>query len=170
METQLPETLIEVIRYFSDPQVSHEFFTNLRWSDGVSCPHCSCAEVSFVSTRRLWKCKGCKRQFSVKVGSLLEDSPLPLDVWIVAMWLIANAKNGISSCELARALGITQKSARFVLHRIRLAMQTGSFEKMAGTIEVDETYVGGLEKNKHKDKRQNAGRGTVGKTIVLGVL
>ncbi len=167
----LPENLIEVIRYFSDPQVCHEFFTAMRWADGkVTCPRCQCEQVSFISTRRLWKCKGCKRQFSVKVGTVLEESPLPLDKWIVTMWLICNAKNGISSCEIARSIGITQKSAWFVLHRIRHAMKTGTFEKMSGTVEVDETFVGGLEKNKHKDKKQNAGRGGVGKIVVLGVL
>jgi transposase-like protein len=173
---QLPETLIEVIRYFADPQVCHEFAVNMRWPDGVYCPHCrreanvTHGEVSFISTRRIWKCKVCRKQFSVKVGTIFEDSPLKMDVWIVAVWLIVNAKNGISSCEVARALGITQKSAWFVLHRVRHAMHTGTFEKLSGTIEVDETYVGGLEKNKHKDKKLCAGRGTVGKSIVMGVL
>ncbi len=117
-----------------------------------------------------WNCKGCRKQFSVKQGTIFEDSPIGLDKWMCAIWLVCNAKNGISSCEVARAIGVTQKSAWFLLHRIRLAMQTGTLEKMSGPVEIDETFVGGLEKNKHKDKKQHKGRGGVGKTIVLGIL
>lgn len=164
MENRLPETLVETIRYFSDPQVCHDFAVNMRWPEGVECPHCGCDKVGFIATRKKWNCKGCKKRFSVKVGTIFEDSPLGMDTWIVAMWLIVNAKNGSSSCEVGRVLGITQKSAWFVLHRIRLALRAGSIEKMTGT------FVGGLEKNKHKDKKQHKGRGGVGKTIVLGVL
>lgn len=112
----------------------------------------------------------CKKQFSVKVGTIFEESRLTLDKWFVAIWLLTGAKNGISSHELARSLGITQKTAWFLLHRVRHILQTGSVEKMEGTVEVDESYVGGLEKNKHKDKKRNAGRGTSGKEIVFGVL
>ena len=118
------------------------------------------------------KAKGCRKQFSVKVGTIFEDSPLPLQKWFVAVWSITNAKNGISSCELARAIGITQKSAWFILHRIRLAMETGTFARIKGEIEADETFVGGLSKNMHKSRRERTitGTGGSGKTAVLGIL
>src|SRR5438552_230106 len=139
---ETPQTLLETIRYFSDPDTCLNFVAELRWPDGPVCPECQGKELSFLSTRRLWKCKSCKKQFSVKVGTIFEDSPLGLDKWLGAVWLIANAKNGISSYEIHRALGVTQKSAWFMLHRVRLAMQTGTFEKMTGTVEADETFVG----------------------------
>lgn len=170
METSFPENLIEAVRYYSNPDVCRDFIASLRWPNGVICPRCGHKEVTFMASVQRWNCKGCRKQFSVKVGTIFEDSPIGLDKWLVGIWLIVNAKNGISSCEVARALGVTQKTAWFLLHRIRLAMKTGSIEKMDGTVEVDETYVGGLEKNKHKHKKLNAGRGTVGKAIVLGVL
>jgi transposase-like protein len=166
-----PTSLIEAITYFSDLDVATEFVASLRWADGWHCPDCGFSEYSYLTTRRLWKCKGCKRQTSVKVGTIFEDSPLPLSKWLPAVWLIANSKNGISSHELARALGITQKSAWFMLHRIRLAMQTGSFEKFDGEVEVDEVLVGPKKKYMHnrnpKKKLQTQGGG--GKTIVQGV-
>jgi len=167
-----PKTLVEAIRYFADPDTCLKFLVPLRWPDGVVCPRCGSKEHSFISTRRTWKCKGCKKQFSVKVGTVMEDSPLGLDKWLTAIWLIANAKNGISSWEAHRALGITQKSAWFLLHRIRLAMQTGSFAKLSGEVEVDETFIGGKARNMHKGKRAEKiqGRGTAGKAIVIGVL
>jgi transposase-like protein len=143
----------------------------LRWPDGVACPICEGTAVSYLSTRRLWKCKACKKQFSVKVGTVMEDSPIGLDKWLCAIWLIANAKNGISSCEIHRALGVTQKSAWFLLHRIRLAMQNGTFEKFTGQVEVDETYIGGLARNMHRDKRGKlGGTGGSGKVAVMGLL
>src|SRR5713101_1614866 len=133
---KLPTNLIEAVRYFSDKDIANEFLAKLRWEHGPMCPACGSLDHSYISTRRLWKCKACKKQYSVKVGTIFEDSPLGLDKWLPAVWLIANSKNGISSHELGRALGTTQKSAWFMLHRIRLAMQTGSFEKFAGTVEV----------------------------------
>lgn len=165
-----PETLIEAIRYFSDPDMCLQFVRDLRWPGGVVCPHCEGKEHSFLTTRRIWKCKSCKKQFSVKVGTIFEDSPIGLDKWLCGIWLIANAKNGISSYEIHRALGITQKSAWFMLHRIRLAMQTGTFEKLSGEVEVDETYIGGKARNMHEGKRKAKGRGTVGKAAVMGLL
>ncbi|MBW4523512.1 MAG: IS1595 family transposase [Scytolyngbya sp. HA4215-MV1] len=167
-------TLQEAVQYFSCPDRCLNYIASKRWENGVAiCPHCGCDKTGFISTRRMWKCKNkeCRKQFSVKRGTIMEDSPLGLDKWLIAIWLIVNAKNGISSCELARALGITQKSAWFLLHRIRLAMQAGSFE-LSGEVEADETYVGGKAENMHKDKREEKikGRGGKGKTIVFGLL
>lgn len=131
-EKPLPTTLLEAIRYFADADVSTEFFAKLRWPNGPFCPECGGVEHSYLSTRKLWKCKECKKQYSVKVGTIFESSALGLDKWLPAIWLTANSKNGISSHELGRALGVTQKSAWFMLQRIRLAMQTGTFEKLDG--------------------------------------
>ena len=167
-----PSTLLEAIRYFSDLDICTEFVAKLRWPTGPVCPRCDSTEYSYLTTRRLWKCKGCKKQYSVKVATIFEDSPLGLDKWLPAVWLIANSKNGISSHELGRALGITQKSAWFMLHRIRLAMQTGTFKKLDGAIEVDETFIGGKARNMHKSVRKQKihGRGPKDKTAVAGVL
>ena len=169
-----PKTLLEAIQYFSDLDVATEFVARLRWPDRPACPRCGVVDSKhyYLKTRRLWKCRACKKLFSVKVGTIFEDSPLGLDKWLPAVWLIANCKNGISSYELARHLGIQQKSAWFMLHRIRLAMQTGTFEKLVGEVEVDETYIGGLARNMHKSKRAEkiTGTGTSGKVAVMGLL
>lgn len=168
------KTLQEAVIYFSDPDCCLEYIVQKRWANGVICPHCSSKSVGFLKTRRIWKCKNscCRKQFSVKVGTIMEDSPLGLDKWLVGIWLIVNAKNGISSCEVGRALGITQKSAWFLMHRIRLAMQTGTFEKLSGEVEADETYIGQKARNMHASKKKEKikGSGTSGKTIVLGAL
>ena len=165
-----PTNLIEAIRYFSDEDVCVAYVASLRWPNGPVCPQCEGTEHSYLTTRRLWKCKACKKQFSVKVGTIFEASPIGLDKWLAAIWLIANSKNGISSHELGRAIGLTQKSAWFVLHRIRLAMQTGSFAKLDGTVEVDETFIGGKSINMHKDVRARkiTGTGGMDKTAVVG--
>jgi len=146
-QVEFPTTLQQAILYFSDAENCINFLSQLRWPDGVICPICEGDKVSYLSTRRLWKCKACKKQFSVKVGTVMEDSPIGLDKWLSAIWLIVNAKNGISSYEVHRAIGVTQKTAWFLLHRIRLAMRTGTFKKLSGTIECDETFIGGLSKN-----------------------
>lgn len=176
MENQLTQlrTLQEAVNYFSDPDRALNYFAQVRWVEGIPvCPHCGSNQSGFLQSRRMWKCKNkpCRKQFSVKRGTVMEDSPLGLDKWLIAIWLIVNAKNGISSCEIARALGITQKSGWFLLHRIRLVMQAGSFE-LSGEVEMDETYVGGKAANMHKDKREQKikGRGGKGKTIVFGML
>jgi len=171
-ETRSPETLLEAVKFFADPDVALAFVASLRWPKGVTCPRCDAPEPSFLSTRRLWKCKGCKKQFSVKVGTIFEDSPIGLDKWLPAFWMVANCKNGISSYEIARALGVTQKTAWFMAHRIRLAMQTGTFGKMSGEVEVDETYIGGRARFMHKSKREEkiTGTGGIGKAAVMGLL
>ncbi len=169
-----PKTLLDAIRYFSDLDVATESVAKLRWPDGPVCPKCGLVDEKhyYLKTRRVWKCRSCKKQFSVKVGTIFEDSPLGLDKWLPAVWLIANCKNGISSYELAKDLGIQQKSAWFMLHRIRLAMQTGTFEKLSGQVEADETYIGGKARNMHPSKRKEKiqGRGMSGKVAVMGLL
>jgi transposase-like protein len=172
MSPKPPTTLLEAVRYFSDLDACTAYVASLRWPDGPICPACGSVEHSYVSTRRVWKCKACKRQFSVKVGTVFEDSPLGLDKWLPAVWLAANSKNGISSHELGRALGVTQKSAWFMLHRIRLAMQSGSFDKLTGEVEADETYIGGKARNMHKADRERRikSRGMRGKTPIVGTL
>lgn len=141
--TDKPQTLQQAILFFADKDIAHQYLVDLRWSDGVVCPSCKGIEHSYLTTRKTWKCKACKKQFSVKVGTIFENSPIGLDKWLSAVWMIANAKNGISSLEIHRALGVTQKTAWFMLHRIRAAMQSGTFEKLTGEIEADETYIGG---------------------------
>src|SRR6266567_4238613 len=170
-----PQTLMEAVRYFSDLDVCHSYMTQAKWPDGkITCPKCGGENIGNITSRRIFQCKNkeCRKQFSTKVGTIFEDSPLSLDKWFVAVWCITNAKNGISSCELARALGITQKSAWFVLHRVRLAMQTGTFEKLKGEVEADETFIGGLARNMHKSKldKRITGPGPVGKSAVMGLL
>jgi transposase-like protein len=173
-EAELPATLIEAVRFFSDIDKCNEQMARIKWPDGkITCPHCDGERIGKIETRKLLRCKDCRKQFSYKVGTIFEDSPLGLDKWFVAVWCIANAKNGISSHELRRALGVTQKSAWFMLHRVRLAMQTGSFRKpLEGEVEADETFIGGRMKFMHKSKRaaKPKGRGTVGKVIVQGLL
>jgi transposase-like protein len=167
-----PETLLEAVQYFADKDVALAFVAGLRWPGGVTCPRCESKEVTFLKTRRLWKCRGCQKQFSAKVGTIFEDSPIGLEKWLPAMWMVANCKNGISSYELARALGVTQKTAWFMLHRLRLAMQAKSFDKFKGEVEVDETYIGGRVTNMHKDRRERAKRAGqwAGKVAVMGLL
>jgi len=175
-EMAWPKTLLEAVRFFSDRNRALGLLVALRWPGGVTCPTCGTKRVSFLSTRRLWKCseKHDRQQFSIKVGSIFEDSPLPLDKWLVAMWLIVNCKNGISSYEVARDLRVTQKTAWFMLHRIRKAMQRGSFEKMGGSgpVEADETMIGRLARFMHKDKKAEKihGTGGMGKELVMGLL
>lgn len=171
----LPKTLQQAIRFFSDDETCIEFIASRRWADGKAiCPKCGSDNNTFMASRRVWQCKNkeCKKQFSVKVGTIFEDSALGLDKWLTAMWLIVNAKNGISSYEIHRAIGVTQKSAWFMLHRIRIALDNGSLEKLSGEVECDETYIGGLAKNMHKSKREKniKGRGMNSKTAVMGML
>src|SRR5438105_7726964 len=146
--TAEPKSLQEAILYFSRPENCLAYLIARRpeWKNGVTCPRCGSDKVSFLKNQLRWQCSShhSQRQFSVKVGTIFEDSPLGLDKWLPATWMIVNAKNGTSSCELARSLGVTQKTAWFMLHRIRLAMQDGSIVKMKGRIEADESFIGGL--------------------------
>lgn len=175
MKTQQdPKTLVEAINHFSNADRAVQFMIKLRWPNGVTCPTCGSEHVTFLTSRKVWKCKQrhARQQFSVKVGTIMEDSPIGLDKWLPAMWMMVNCKNGISSYEVARSLGVTQKTAWFMLHRLRLATQTGTFEKLGGTVEADETFIGGLARNMHRDRRGKKIRGTggSGKAIVMGML
>lgn len=172
-----PKTLQQAIIHFSNPENCREYMVSRRWPNGVVCPTCASKDVRFLATRNLWECKSKhpRKQFSAKVGTIMEDSALPLDKWLVAMWMVANCKNGVSSYEVGRALGITQKSAWFMLHRIRLAMQTESFVKLGGPgteVEVDETFIGGKARNMHRNvhNRRIVVGGPHDKTIVMGIL
>ena len=173
-----PSTLQEAIEYFADYQNCHDFLVAVRWPGGVRCRHCGSSVVRYMTSVRRWQCyeKHPGPQFSLKTGSVFEDSPIALKKWLAAMWLIVNAKNGISSYEIHRAIGVTQKSAWFMAHRIRTALHTGSFEKLLGDdgaeVEVDETFIGGKARNMHADVRARriTGRGSTDKTVVLGML
>lgn len=170
-----PTTLQQAIIYFSDFERCQQFMIAIRWPDGkVRCPLCGSKFVSYLKNQRRWKCSETheRRQFSLKVGTIFEDSPLGLDKWFTAVWLVVNCKNGISSYEMARDLGITQKSAWHMNHRIRLALQEGSFDKLSGYVEVDETFIGGKARNMHiaQRKRRITGTGGKDKTAVLGML
>ncbi len=173
--TAQPTTLLEAMRYFADPDVCVKFIASMRWPNGPKCPRCSFQEVRFLENRRVWECRDrkCKKQFSVKVGTIFEDSPISLDKWLCAIWMIVNAKNGVSSYEIHRSLGVTQKTAWFMMHRIRLALQRGSLDKLKREVEADETYIGGKARFMHADKRKEkevkTGRSD-GKAIVMGLL
>ena len=175
-----PKTLQEAIVYFSDPDRCFKFLMARRFSEGAYCPICGTKGVRFIATRKLWECKAKhpKRQFSIKIGTIFEESPIALDKWLTCVWMIANCKNGISSYEIHRALGVTQKTAWFMLHRVRMALRMGSLEKLGGDpdsgVELDEAYVGGRVKNMHAYKRnklvKEGGDPNATKTIVMGML
>lgn len=174
-----PKTLQEAIKFFADPDNCMGYMKYRRWPEGVECPTCGRADVRFISTRRMWECKDKhpKRQFSVKVGTIFEDSAIALEKWLVAVWMLANCRNGVSSYEIARTIGVTQKSAWFMLHRIRLGLQDKTGGKLggpAGPVEMDETYIGGKARNMHKSKKARFSKvgmqGGHGKTVVIGAL
>ncbi|MDQ6894296.1 MAG: IS1595 family transposase [Acidobacteriota bacterium] len=170
-ESAAPRTLMEAISYFAKPGVARDFVAQLRWPKGPFCEKCGETDPMFLASVERWKCRGCGVQFSVKKGTIMEDSPISLDKWLCAMWMIANCKNGVSSYEIHRALGVTQKSAWFMLHRIRLAMQNKSINKMKGPVEVDESFIGGKVGNMSNKKRREFGaRGNPRKAVVLGML
>ncbi len=172
---EAPDSLRDAIVWFDNFENCRQFMVELRWPDGkVKCPRCGSEHVFYISKERVWKCYGKHdhAKFSLKTGTIFEDSPIALEKWLPATWLIINCKNGISSYEVHRALGVTQKTAWFMLHRIRLAMQSGTFNKLGGHVEADETFIGGKARNMHISKRERRITGTGGrdKTAVLGIL
>jgi transposase-like protein len=177
MENQL-KTLSDAIRYFSDEQVCIDTVAGMRWPDGPQCPACLMPDMRqhWLKTQRRWQCRDCGKQYSVKVNTIFEDSAVKLDKWLTAMWMLANCKNGVSSYEVARSIGVTQKSAWFMLQRIRLAMKNKSLLKLGyqgGPVEMDETFIGGKYQNMHENKkptRRERRMGLTGKTIVVGML
>src|SRR6266566_7271917 len=161
-----PKSLQEAIIYFSNPDNCIDYLAIRRWPDGkVACPTCGCETVKFSEKRRTWTCAKhhAKREFSIKIGTVMEDSAIPLDKWLMAMWMVTNCKNGVSSYEIARDVKVTQKSAWFMLHRIRHAMRTGTFMKLSGEVEVDESFIGGKSRNMHKARRAKKITGRGGK-------
>jgi transposase-like protein len=173
-----PKTLLEAVKAYADAEFALDEAADSRWPKGVTCPHCGAESPMFLKTRKIWKCSKCRKQFSFKAGTLLEDSSIGLDKWLPAIWMIANARNGISSWELHRAIGVTQKTAWFMLHRIRLAMQDDrSGGKIGGSgreVEIDETFIGAKARNMHKDRKERAqaggDRNAGWKTVVFGML
>ena len=175
------KTLQDAIRYFSDEQVCIDTVAAMRFPNGAQCPACSALESRqhWLKTQRRWQCRECGKQYSVKVNTIFEDSPIKLDKWLTAMWMLANCKNGVSSYEIHRSIGVTQKSAWFMLQRIRLAMKNKSLIKLGnqgGPVEMDETFIGGKIKNMHKNKKpvgtgfSGIAGGGMAKTIVVGML
>jgi transposase-like protein len=178
----VPKTLQEAIVYFSDADRVFEYAVARRWPDGVRCPFCDSPDNAPIQSRKKWRCRTCNKQFSVKNGTIFEDSPLSLSKWFTAVWMLMNCKNGVSSYEIHRALDVTQKTAWFMLHRIRRAIKAKSFDKkLAGVVEADESFIGGLFRNMHKSKKERIRaeseakgaktmRGAIGKTLVQAVL
>jgi transposase-like protein len=172
-EARFPTTLLEAVRYFSDEAICRDFLAGLRWPNGVRCTRCDSERIGFLATRSLWRCKDCRKEFSVKKGTIFEDSPIPLSKWLPAIWLYSAGKKGRSSHQLARDLGVTQKTAWFISHRIRLAMDTDSFDApLSGDVEADETFIGGKARNMHQSVRARkiTGTGGAGKVAVMGLL
>jgi transposase-like protein len=169
------KTLQQAIIHFSNYANCYALMVELRWPDGkVKCPHCGSEHVTYLAKNRVWKCYTGhqKPKFSLKTGTIFEDSPLGLDKWLPALWLVVNCKNGISSCEIARDLGVTQKTAWFMAHRLRFALKGGGFGLLSGEVEADETFIGGKARNMHvgQRKRRITGTGTKDKTAVMGIL
>jgi transposase-like protein len=171
-----PQTLQQVIQHFTDEQVCIDAVAKMRWPKGPECPACEAKEPYYLATQKRWKCRECRRQFSVKLGTIFEDSPIPLQKWLPALWMLVNCRNGISSYEIQRDLGVSQKAGWFMLHRLRLVLQNKTVTKLGGPqgkhVEVDETFIGGKARNMHKGRRakmHNVGM-IAAKTAVMGLL
>jgi transposase-like protein len=175
IDSNLPSTLQEAIQHFSDEMTCIAAVAEMRWEDGKpTCPSCGKQDHYWLQTQKRWKCKSCKRQFSVKRGTIFENSPIGLDKWLLAIWMLGNCRNGVSSYEIARAIGITQKSAWHMMHRIREAMTGRDGRKLGGAdseIEIDESYLGGKVANMHLSRKAEfSGARSDHKTIVMGTL
>lgn len=169
----IPDTMLQAVRQFADPQAAHDFWVQLRWPNGVACPlDCGSVRVAYMPKRRRWYCNDCKGQFTAKTRTIFEDSPIGFDKWLPAIWLIASNRNGISSYELARGLKVMQRTAWFMLHRIRAAMDDEAFDMLRGTVEVDEAYIGGKWENKPLKARRESGKVEhwKSKTAVFGMV
>lgn len=174
-----PKTLQAAIKHYSDEQICIDAVARLRWPNGAECPACGHKEHYYLKTQKRWKCKECYKQFTVKLGTIFEDSPVPLTKWLPALWMLVNCRNGVSSYEIARDLGVSQKAGWFMLQRLRLALQNGSLTKLGGPdsapVEVDETFIGGKARFMHKSKRERLSseggmQGGHGKAVVMGLL
>lgn len=171
----VPETMLEAVRQFADPQVAHDFWVQMRWPNGVACPlSCGSVAVAYMPKRRRWYCRDCKGQFTAKTRTIFEDSPIGFDKWLPAIWLIASNRNGISSYEIARGLAVTQKTAWFMLHRIRAAMEADASEPLSGIVEADESYIGGkwdrMSKGRRRAVRESGASPISQKQAVLGIV
>lgn len=170
-QKSFPTTLIKAVTYFSDEATCRDFLAGMRWPGGVRCIFCDSDRCGYIATRSLWRCKACRKEFTVKKGTIFEDSPIPLSKWLPAMWLLTAGKKSRSSHQLAKDLGVTQRTAWFMAHRIRLAMETDSFNApLSGEVEADETMMGGSDKNKHAHLRRGPWGPMLGKTAVMGLL
>ncbi|HWT05920.1 MAG TPA: IS1595 family transposase, partial [Xanthomonadales bacterium] len=166
---------MEAVRLFADKQVAHDYFVALRFPNGVACPRLGCgsANVAAIKGRNAWRCRECNRQFTAKVGTIFEDSPIGFDKWLPALWMLTSCRKGISSYEISRALKVTQKTAWFMLHRLRYALKAETFDRLAGEVEADETYIGGRVQRQNVGRRvmhRKKGADSDGKTTVMGMI